>query len=315
MRLAISSAALPGRTPAELARACGPRGLAGMEIVLGAVPSSDDARAWRSLAAPVIALRAETPEIAGSLELPRVAGILEAPVVTRGLSRAQLATLAPIYAEHGATLLIEHRSHLDEVRTAATLTETIGAGALGLAWEIRPLEDDLSRATQILIAGEPHLMHIRMHGGGPEQKLHDGRGVGDVFVQLALTRYAGAVALAPSDGAKTELWERWADGSRPAGCGSDVAAPGSGRVEIDVRPVEPKDRIPTVLGGFEQAGPGGTLHLVVDHDPDCMRHMLTATQPEGSFSFELLERGPEVWRVDVVRRGPAPHRERRPPRV
>jgi len=309
MRLAISSAALPGRTPAELAQACGPRGLAGIEIVLGAIPSADDARAWRALAAPVIALRAETLEVAGSPELARIAGLLEAPVVVPAglLPREHIVALAPGYAAQGATLLVEHRSDLDEVRSAAALAETSASGALGVAWEIRPLEDDLEQAGQILLAGGPHLMHIRLHGGGPEQRDNDGRGVGDVFVQLALARYPGTVALTPSAGTPPGLWERWAEGSRPAGCGSAAPIPGpvSGRLEIDVRPVEPKDRIETVLGAYDRVGPGGTLQLVVDHDPDCMRHMLNATRTEGSFSFEYRERGPEIWRVDVVRQAPS----------
>lgn len=304
-RLALSTAALPGRTPAEVARACAPRGLAGIEIVLDAVPSESTARAWRALDVPVIALRAETGEVGASPELARIAGILEAPVVLAPdrVALARIPALARAYASHGATLLLGHRTRLAEVRRAAALVETVGSVALGLAWEIRPLDDDLSRATQLLIAAEPHMLHVRLHGGGPEQRAHDGRGVGEVFVQLALSRYAGAIALAPSCDASPELWARWAAGSSPSGCGSRGGAlVAEGRLELDVRAVEPKDRIDAVLSSYDVVGPGGTLGLIVDHDPDCMSHLLTATQPEGSFRFEYLERGPETWRVDVVRR-------------
>lgn len=308
MRLALSTTALPGRTPADVARACGPRGLAGIEIALDAIPSDDEARALRELDAPVIALYAGTRAIAGSRALARAAGILEAPVVTAPglISAEQALELAASYAAEGATLLLGHGSRLDEVRWAAATVERGGSEALGLAWEIRPRQDDLSRATQILLLGEPHLLHVRLHGGGPEQKEHDGLGIGDVLVQLALRRFAGAIALAPSEGVDPTLWARWAEGSRPAGCGTAAektrAARSKRSIELDVRPVEPKDRIDTVLGSYDSVAPGGTLHLVVDHDPECMRHLLTATQPPESFAFDYLERGPEVWRVDVVRR-------------
>lgn len=306
MRLALSTTALPGRSPADVARACGPRGLAGIEISVEEVPAVDEARAWRELSAPVVALRAETLAVAASPELARIAGLLEAPVVTPPglLSPDGVAALAPAYATQGATLLLGARTRLDEVRRAAELVERHGGGALGIAWEIRPLEDELACTGELLRLADPHLLHVRLHGGGPEQKQHDGRGIGDVFVQLALARYAGAVALAPTDASQHALWERWAEGSRPAGCGSaDTSArPIAGRLELDVRSVEPKDRIETVLGSYAGVAPGGTLHLVVDHDPECMNHLLTATQPPASFRFEYRERGPEVWRVDVVRR-------------
>lgn len=309
MRLALSSASLPGRTPADVARACGSRGLAGIEIVLAGLLSIEEARRLRELEAPVVALRAEKAELAGAAELARVAGVLEAPLVAAPgtLAAERVAQLAPEYARHGATLLVGVRTDADEVRQAARLVDRVGADSLGLAWDVRPFEDDLSRTTEILSAGEPHVLHIRLYGGGPEQRAQEGRGIGDLFVQLALSRFGGAVALTPSSDAERETWERWVTGTGPTGCGSahvrkKPARSLAGRVELDVRPVEPKDRIDTVLGSYAGIATGGTLRLIVDHDPDCMRHLLTATQPEGSFTFEYLERGPEVWRVDVVRR-------------
>ena len=303
MRLALSSAALPGRTPADLARACGPRGLAGLEIVLGEIPELDEARRWRALEVPIVALRAETAQLAEAPELARVAGVIEAPVVAapRLLSSDRIAELAREYGAHGATLLLGHGTELSGVRDAVAIVERVGSEALGLAWEIHPLDDDLASAGEVLRTGSPHILHVRLHGGGAEQRAQDGLGVGTLFVDLALARYGGAVALAPSSEAQREAWERWIASTGSSGCGSKAHAPKRGRVELDVRPVEPKDRIDTVLGSYDGVGPGGTLHLIVDHDPDCMRHLLLSTQPEGSFSFQYLERGPEVWRVDVVR--------------
>jgi uncharacterized protein (DUF2249 family) len=33
-----------------------------------------------------------------------------------------------------------------------------------------------------------------------------------------------------------------------------------------------------------------------------MYYMLEATEPEGSFAFEVVENGPEVWRARVTKR-------------
>lgn len=74
------------------------------------------------------------------------------------------------------------------------------------------------------------------------------------------------------------------------------------RTELDVRPVEPKDRFETIMSAYEALAPETTLELVVDHDPKCMYYTLQATRGAESFSFEYLEEGPEVWRVAVVRR-------------
>jgi uncharacterized protein (DUF2249 family) len=66
--------------------------------------------------------------------------------------------------------------------------------------------------------------------------------------------------------------------------------------------VEPKDRLDTILGAYHALVPGGTMELTVDHDPSCMYYTLEATEPEGSFTFRVLEHGPEVWRAEVKRR-------------
>lgn len=68
---------------------------------------------------------------------------------------------------------------------------------------------------------------------------------------------------------------------------------------LDVRPVEPKDRFECIMGAYEELTPSDTLELTVDHDPKCMYYTLRATQGEETFSFEYLENGPELWRVNV----------------
>ena len=76
-------------------------------------------------------------------------------------------------------------------------------------------------------------------------------------------------------------------------------------VQLDVRPVEPKDRFATIMGAYDALPAGGLLDLVVDHDPKCMYYTLEAMRGEESFSFTCLENGPEIWRVEVGKLGTA----------
>jgi uncharacterized protein (DUF2249 family) len=74
------------------------------------------------------------------------------------------------------------------------------------------------------------------------------------------------------------------------------------RVLLDVRPVEPKYRFEAIIGAYEALPPGTTLELTVDHDPKCMYYTLEATRGEDEFTFEYLDDGPVVWRIEVTRR-------------
>lgn len=307
MKLALSSEALPGSTPAELARACASRGLAGVELVLDVVPTAAQVEAWRAGAVPVVALHVETLALASAPELAAIAGKLEVPVAAPPgvVGETEAAELARAYAAAGATLLLGVRTRAEDVRSVAGLVERVGAGSLGLVWDVRPFDDDLGLADIVWREGTPHILYIRLRGGGPEQREQDGRGLGGLFVHLALAGYPGVVAMAPSEPARVDAWREWARTSSSSGCGSRAhsrPSHGDGQVGLDVRPIEPKDRIETVLGAYAGIGPGETLRLVMDHEPECIRHLLTATQPVGSFGFEYLERGPEVWKVDVVKR-------------
>lgn len=72
-------------------------------------------------------------------------------------------------------------------------------------------------------------------------------------------------------------------------------------VDLDVRPVEPKDRFEQIMETYEALGSGESMQLTVDHDPLCMYYTLRATRGDESFTFEYLENGPETWRVVVTR--------------
>ncbi len=76
----------------------------------------------------------------------------------------------------------------------------------------------------------------------------------------------------------------------------------NGTHQLDVRPVEPKDRLDCIMGAYHGLAEGEALELTVDHDPKCMYYTLRATEGEETFSFAYLEDGPEVWRVRVDKR-------------
>lgn len=73
------------------------------------------------------------------------------------------------------------------------------------------------------------------------------------------------------------------------------------RTRLDVRDTEPRNRFETIMGAYRALPEGGSMELVVDHDPRCMYYTLQATEGDAAFQFAYLEDGPEVWRVEVTR--------------
>lgn len=73
-------------------------------------------------------------------------------------------------------------------------------------------------------------------------------------------------------------------------------------VQLDIRPVEPKDRFERIMSTYESLDEDDTLELTVDHDPKCMYYALKATRGDDAFEFDYLESGPETWRVHVRKR-------------
>jgi uncharacterized protein (DUF2249 family) len=71
------------------------------------------------------------------------------------------------------------------------------------------------------------------------------------------------------------------------------------QVALDVRPVAPKDRFELIMGTYEALPAGGTMELMLDHDPTCMYFTLLSTKGEGKFDFDYLDQGPIDWRVLV----------------
>lgn len=67
---------------------------------------------------------------------------------------------------------------------------------------------------------------------------------------------------------------------------------------IDVRPMPPRERHPKIFGTWEELPPGESILLVNDHDPVPLYYQFAA-EHEGTFRWEYLEQGPDVFRVRI----------------
>lgn len=76
---------------------------------------------------------------------------------------------------------------------------------------------------------------------------------------------------------------------------------GAGYPELDARVVPHAIRHATIFGALEAVRPGGGMILVAPHDPLPLLAQIEQREP-GVFEVEYLERGPEAWRMTLVRR-------------
>lgn len=72
------------------------------------------------------------------------------------------------------------------------------------------------------------------------------------------------------------------------------------KTTIDVRQIPPPQRHPLIFQTFEALSAGEQFQLVNDHDPKPLFYQFKAER-EGQFSWEYLEQGPTVWRVNIGR--------------
>jgi uncharacterized protein (DUF2249 family) len=80
-----------------------------------------------------------------------------------------------------------------------------------------------------------------------------------------------------------------------------VSSPASRVLELDVRPIPPRDKHPSIFGMFDSLAPGEAMILINDHDPKPLRYQLIAEHPD-TFEWTFLEEGPMVWRVRIDRK-------------
>jgi len=72
------------------------------------------------------------------------------------------------------------------------------------------------------------------------------------------------------------------------------------KIILDVRQIPPAQRHPRIFGTFEKLQPGERFQLVNDHDPKPLFYQFRADR-QGQFSWDYVEQGPDVWRVNIGR--------------
>lgn len=71
-------------------------------------------------------------------------------------------------------------------------------------------------------------------------------------------------------------------------------------IDLDVRSMAPALRHETIFRTWDQLPVGDTIVLVNDHDPLPLYYQFQAEHTD-KFTWESIERGPEVWRVHIAR--------------
>jgi uncharacterized protein (DUF2249 family) len=72
-------------------------------------------------------------------------------------------------------------------------------------------------------------------------------------------------------------------------------------VELDVRPIPPRDKHPTIFRTFDSLASGQSMMLINDHDPKPLHYQLMAERPD-SVAWTYQEQGPATWRVQIDRK-------------
>ena len=232
MRLGLSSAAAPDADLEELTAACLRRGLAGLELRTGDAHGIAPDRSSLERAAAAAHAAAAGVVITGyrvclpgdPVRLARLAESLGAPILldcegdSEGDAGARTRRIpaALRLRELGAAVAIV-------VRGAAAAEDARAARDAGLsvAWDADPEAGSLAAQAEALLrdcAGA--LRHIRLMGGGPEVALHEGKGIGALMAQLALSGFDGELVLSPGSSRYYVAWESWLGRRGGWGCGS-----------------------------------------------------------------------------------------------
>jgi uncharacterized protein (DUF2249 family) len=73
---------------------------------------------------------------------------------------------------------------------------------------------------------------------------------------------------------------------------------------LDIRPLPPAQRHALIFQRFAELLTGESFSLINDHDPKPLYYQFKF-EYEGQFSWEYVEQGPQVWRVNIGRIAPA----------
>ena len=182
-------------------------------------------------------------------------------------------------------MLVEHQliiGLVDSLRSAPSRVRAAAeARALAVTFDSHLAKENdqilplLASNPQVSLAGALDGMHDLL--GGHEGHAEEGHG------------HAGQGEVAES--APVE-----AAGSGACGCGGhDEELP-----ELDARQVPHAIRHATIFGALDAVQPGKGMVLVAPHDPLPLLRQLEGRAP-GVFTVDYLERGPEAWRLRLVR--------------
>lgn len=67
---------------------------------------------------------------------------------------------------------------------------------------------------------------------------------------------------------------------------------------LDVRPIPPREKHPTIFRTFDELEPGEHFILINDHNPRPLKYEFQGER-EGQFEWTYLEEGPTEWRVKI----------------
>ena len=67
---------------------------------------------------------------------------------------------------------------------------------------------------------------------------------------------------------------------------------------LDVRPIPPRKKHPTIFSTFDALEEGDHFILVNDHDPVPLKYQFEAERP-GQLEWTYLAQGPAEWRVQI----------------
>lgn len=70
--------------------------------------------------------------------------------------------------------------------------------------------------------------------------------------------------------------------------------------QLDIRLVPPREKHPKIFSTFDALIKGEGFQLINDHDPMPLYYQFNAERPN-QFGWEYVERGPEVWRVNIFK--------------
>ena len=70
------------------------------------------------------------------------------------------------------------------------------------------------------------------------------------------------------------------------------------KTTVDVREIAPRNRHPLIFETFDSLQTGESFILVNDHAPTPLYYQFVHERAD-QFTWEYLEQGPEVWRVQI----------------